>query len=191
MSNQIRIITILGFILASCIYLLSVYDNQRAISAPLTQAVAKTMNFSTYQNSTFGIRMQYPSDWKKVEDDRGSWFRNTNESVNVRVESITYQNQTLDQLRTRQIKLTGQQFPGRVLMESNATTIGDNYPAHKIVFTFPEEPSDLIGTKYKEMQVWTINDSRAYIISYFTTTDAYDNYLPAAQKIIDSFRILM
>jgi serine/threonine-protein kinase len=180
--NQTGLISILGFILAGCIYLMSTYDNG--------QAVGNTTNVSTYKNTTFGINLEYPSDWKKVEDDRGSWFRNTNESVNVRVESMAYQNRSLDQLALRQMNLTKQQFPGQVLAESNSTTIGHNYPAGKIVFTFPEEPADLNGTKYKEIQVWTINNSRAYIISYFTTMDEYDNYLPIAQKIIDSFRVI-
>lgn len=188
--NQISIISILGFILANCIYLMSAHDNQFAVSEPLTPAIGKATNVSTYKNYTFGINIQYPSDWKKVEDDRGSWFRNTNESVNVRVESMAYQNRSLDQLTIRQSNLTRQQFPGQTLAESDSTTIGDNYPAHKIVFTFPEEPNALNGREFKEMQVWTINNSRAYIISYFTTVDDYDNYLPMAQKIINSFRIV-
>ena len=39
------------------------------------------------------------------------------------------------------------------------------------------------------MQVLTVNSSGAYIVSYFTISDAYDNYLPVVQKIIDSFRV--
>ena len=54
---------------------------------------------------------------------------------------------------------------GRVI-ESNETTIGDNYSAHKIVFTFPEEPRNL-DAKFKEMKVWTLNGSQGYIIQLF------------------------
>ena len=87
----------------------------------------------------------------------------------------------------KQINGTGQQFPGQMLVESNETKIGNNYTGYRIVFTFPVIPADL--QKTKEMQVWTVNGSRAYVISYFTKIEDYDKYLPTAQKIIDSFRI--
>ena len=123
------------------------------------------MNFSPYENSSFGIKMLYPSDWKKIEDFRGSWFRNFNESVNMRIEIIPSGNRSLDELTSNQISLIEQQFPRQELIESNATTIGANYTGHKIVFTFPVQPRNL-ETKLKEMQVWTINGSRAYVISF-------------------------
>lgn len=157
----------------------------------LTSTPSKTLNFYTYENSTFGIRIQYPSDWKKVEDDRGVWFRTTNESVNLRVESLAYLNRTLDNLTKRQINLTAQQFPGRSIVELNSVTLRHNYPGIKIVFTYPEDPEDdLQAIRYKEMQFWTIRDGRAYIFSYFTTADAYDNYLPVVNEIIESFDII-
>jgi hypothetical protein len=182
-------ITILTLILVGSIYLVSEYDNRQASGVPLTSTVTNSVNFSTYQNSSFGIKMQYPSDWKQIEDFQGSWFRNANESVNVRVESVAYPNGSLGELTTRQVNLTEHQFPGQVIVESNETTIGDNYTAHKIVFTYPEAPSDPRRIIFKELQVLTINDIRAYIISYFTLADAYENYLPTVQKMIDSFRI--
>ena len=106
----------------------------------------------------------------------------------MRIEIIPSGNRSLDELTSNQISLIEQQFPRQELIESNATTIGANYTGHKIVFTFPVQPRNL-ETKLKEMQVWTINGSRAYVISFFTLADAYNNYLPIAEKIIDSFRI--
>jgi eukaryotic-like serine/threonine-protein kinase len=144
-------------------------------------------NFSRYENSSHGIKINYPSNWKRVDDARGTWFRNANESVNIRVESIPLLNRSLEKLTIRQINLTKQQFPGLELVESNETIIGNNYTAHRLVFTFPQQPSDLQRTK--EMQVWTLNGTRGYIISYFAIPDTYDNYLPIVHKIIDSFRI--
>ena len=187
-SNRAVVITVLSLVLASSIFLILEYVNQQPIAAvPSAHTVATPMNFSRYENSTFGISVQYPSDWKKFEDFRGSWFRNMNESVNVRVESTTFQNGNLEVFTMKQINGTGQQFPGQMLVESNETKIGNNYTGYRIVFTFPVIPADL--QKTKEMQVWTVNGSRAYVISYFTKIEDYDKYLPAAQKIIDSFRI--
>lgn len=186
-------IAILSLIFAGNIYLLTGYNDRQVMAesmTDLTSTPSKTLNFYTYENSTFGIRIQYPSDWKKVEDDRGIWFRTTNESVNLRVESLAYLNRTLDNLTKRQINLTAQQFPGQSIIELNSVILRHNYPGHKIVFTYPEEPTDLQAIMYKEMQFWTVRDGRAYIFSYFTTADAYDNYLPLVKKIIDSFEII-
>ena len=178
----------LSLVLINSIFLILEYVNEQPIAAvPSVHTVTSPMNFSKYENSTFGIRVQYPSDWKKFEDFRGSWFRNLNESVNIRVESTPFQNGNLEEFTMKQINGTRQQFPGQVLVESNETKIGDNYTAYRIVFTFPVIPADL--QKTKEMQVWTVNGSRAYVISYFTKIEDYDKYLPSAQKIIDSFRI--
>jgi hypothetical protein len=82
------------------------------------------------------MKIEYPWWWKKIGDSRGTWFRNLNESVNVRIETISYPNGTLDDLTIGQANLTRQQFPGQVMLESNKTSIGDNYPAYKIVLDF-------------------------------------------------------
>jgi len=181
-------ITVLTLILVGGIFLVFECENQMA-SGVSVLSNSTNSNFSTYQNSSFGIKMQYPSEWKQIEDFQGSWFRNTNESVNVRAESITFPNGSLDDLTTRQLNLTKHQFPGQKVLESNIATIGDLYTAHKIVFTFPEEPNDPRKILFKEMQVLTLNGTRGFIISYFTRADSYDYYLPVVQKIIDSFRI--
>jgi eukaryotic-like serine/threonine-protein kinase len=193
LSISIAAIVILGLILFNSLYYLTEYNDRQAIAESITVLPpnpSRAINFSIFENSSFGIKMLYPSDWKKIEDFSGSWFRSSNGSINVRVESIPYPKGGLKELTTRQVNLTGQQFPEQTIAELNSTTFGHDYPAGKIVFTFPEDPSDLQGITYKEMQVWTTKYGRAYILSYFTTADAYDNYLPIIKKIINSFEIM-
>ena len=115
---------ILGLILIGGFYLTSEYCNRHALATPSSSTVPNLLNFSPYENSSFGIKMLYPSDWKKIEDFRGSWFRNFNESVNMRIEIIPSGNRSLDELTSNQISLIEQQFPRQELIESNATTIG-------------------------------------------------------------------
>lgn len=165
------------------------HNNNYAFAIPLLELVSSALKYATYENASFAIKIDYPQEWKQVEDDRGSWFRNGNESVNVRVEILPSQNQTLDELTINQTNLTAQQFPAQKILESNETRIGDNYTAHKLLFTFPEEPSDPKGTNMREMKLWAINNGRAYVFSYFTTNNTFDIYLPIVQKMIESFRI--
>ena len=180
--------TLVSLILIGSLYFAGGSKNQLVAVTPFPSGLYAA-NFSTYENASLGVKILYPSDWKKIEDSSGSWFRNMNESVNLRIESIPFLNGGLDELGTEQINLTEHQFPGSNLVESNQTTIGNRYDAHRIVFTYPEVPSDLIP-KMKELKVWAANGSRAYIISYFTTIEEYGSYLSLAQKIIDSFTII-
>jgi hypothetical protein len=190
MSNRVMIIIILAVVIIGSNCLVQLINNDSYNSRSL-HAVSKTneTSFAKYENSSFGISIDYPSKWKQVEDDRGSWFRTENESANVRIESLPFQNQTLDQLTISQTNLTAQQFPDQKILDSNVTKIGNNYTAHKLLFTFPEEPADPKGTHMREMKLWTTNNDRAYIFSYFTTNDTFDSYLPVIQKMIESFSI--
>lgn len=146
--------------------------------------------FSAYSNSTLGMCIEYPSVWNKVEDNRGAWLEISNESTaHIRIESLPNKNnQTLDQFTTARINLTNQQFPGRELIDDNATIIGQNYSGHKIVFSHTEEPSDKKGARFEESQAWTVHKNRIFVISYFTVAKDYENYLPVFQNIIDSFK---
>jgi hypothetical protein len=151
---------------------------------------SKGVIFSTYSNSTLGMCFEYPPVWKKIEDSQGAWLKISNESsAHIRVEGLPNKtNQTLDQFTIARINLTKQQFPGREILNDNATLIGQKYPGHRIVFTHTEDPSEKKGLKFEESQAWTAYKDRIFVISYFTMAKLYDNYLPAFQKIIDSFK---
>jgi hypothetical protein len=191
LNPLVRFLIIILFVTGvSSIFIFSVSLEQyaRAIESSQPMAEKQISNFSNYTNSSFGMSISYPANWKKVEDYSGSWFRNSNESVNVRLERLPGQNLTINEVTNSQLNLTRNQFPGQKILESNTTTIGNNYPAHKIVFTFPEEPADPKGLILKELKAWTIGQNSAYVISYFTTNSSYSYYLPQITKMIGSFR---
>ena len=157
-----------------------------------------SINFLTYENPIFGIKILYPSNWDKQENTSSSSdnssirdivafsppFRNTSDIVGkliVQVDNIldikpitlaNYANDTVSDLR--------QDFRVR---ESN-TTLASN-PAYKIVYAGLEANVDL-----QAMMVLTIKGDRAYIISYTAEPEKYSYYLPTVQKMIDSFEIL-
>ena len=159
---------------------------------------SNSINFSTYENPIFGIKILYPANWDKQENSSSSNdnstlidlvafsppFKNNSDIVGkliVQVDNISnikpitlanYANNTISDLR--------QDFR---VSESNATLAGN--PAYKIVYTGLEASIDL-----KAMMVMTIKGDRAYIISYTAEPEKYSYYLPTVQKMIDSFEIL-
>lgn len=142
-------------------------------------------DFRTYENPEFGIRVQYPSDWGRLDlsflgtsadidfyplnDTSGA------KAVRIQVEQLPSQNMTLDQYTDTQINSTEGQ-----ILESNVTTLG-NLPAHEIVFT---------DVGLKTLQVWTLKDDKVYAITYVAEEEDYENGLQIAQRIIESFGII-
>ena len=51
----------------------SIYHHQQNVLAQISDTI-----FKTYENSTYGIFMQYPSDWKNVESGQFSQTNNFN-----------------------------------------------------------------------------------------------------------------
>lgn len=142
-------------------------------------------DFRTYENPEFGIRVQYPSDWGRLDlsflgtsadidfyplnDTSGA------KAVRIQVEQLLSQNMTLDQYTDTQINSTEGQ-----ILESNVTTLG-NLPAHEIVFA---------DVGLKTLQVWTLKDDKVYAITYVAEDEDYENGLQIAQRIIESFGII-
>jgi hypothetical protein len=156
--------------------------------------------FKTYENSTYGILMQYPSDWKKVEPGQSSqtsnfnivvgflspkesaFYRSPPAALSIGIQDLSpSQSITVDQYSGAQINFIRQQAS---VLESNTISLkgSNNTLAHKIVYINNE------GQKI--MQVWTIKANKAYHITYAANQTRYADYIPPVQKMIDSFKIV-
>jgi hypothetical protein len=151
-----------------------------------TITIAQTSDtFRIYENPTYGIQIQYPSDWGRLDlsflqDSADIDFYPLSDislakNLKIQVENLPFHNMTLEEYTNTQINPTEEN-----LLESNTTTLAD-IPGYKIVFTSIEG--------LKTMQVWTIKDDKAYIITYVAQEEDYENDLQIAQKMIDSFEI--
>jgi hypothetical protein len=169
-------------------------DLQRLVLFAVGMASKTEVKFLPYENPTYGIKIQYPSNWTKQESQ--------NQSSNLIVgfnsppgSAIGYltieggrqvpQNISLEQYTNASINLLRQSFPGFNLAESNATALA-GIPAHKIVYS-SLTPS---GRQLELMQVWTIKDGKDFIITYGALSKDFRSYLPTIQKMIDSFAFI-
>jgi hypothetical protein len=151
-----------------------------------TITIAQTSDtFRIYENPTYGIQIQYPSDWGRLDlsflqDSADIDFYPLSDvslakNLKIQVENLPFHNMTLEEYTNTQINPTEEN-----LLESNTTTLAD-IPGYKIVFT------NVAGLK--TMQVWTIKDDKAYIITYVAKEEDYENDLQIVQKMINSFEI--
>ena len=171
------------------LFCLSIIIITSLLSVSLTgqqTTVAQTNSkFITYDNPTFGVRIQYPSDWGRLDlsflqDSADIDFypladTSLAKNLKIQVKNLPFHNMTLEEYTNTQINLLEEN-----LLESSTTTLAD-IPGYKIVFTNIEG--------LKTMQVWTIKDDKAYIITYVAKEEDYENDLQIAQKMIDSFEI--
>ena len=171
------------------LFCLSIIIITSLLSVSLTgqqTTVAQTNSkFVTYDNPTFGVRIQYPSDWGRLDlsflqqsadiDFYPLADTSLAKSVKIQVNNLPTRNMTLEEYTNSQINPLEER-----LLESNTTTLA-GIPGYEIVFT------SLQGLK--TMQVWTIKNDKAYIITYVAQEEDYEKELQVAQKMIDSFEI--
>jgi hypothetical protein len=159
-----------------------------------TVTTTSSSPFLTYENPSYRIRIQYPSDWEKLEFSRRNIvviFRSPAENSSdtklenllIQVGNLPFQNISLEALNNVNIDTLRNSLVDFELVESTATTIAYN-PAYTIVYT------DRVGQdEHKTMQVLSIKEDKVYLITYTAEASRYDRYLPTIQKMIDSFRI--
>jgi hypothetical protein len=150
----------------------------------------------TYQNPDFGIKMQYPSNWIKQQDNlllhtivafnliHENIFDFTNTTLaelDIRVYNAP-QNETFAKLNIGQINTQGQVI---VTHYKNSTTTLGGLPALKISSYFFGDVSQ------KEMQVWTFVPSKNVLIEfiYIAQPSKYSLYLPIVERMINSVEI--
>jgi hypothetical protein len=148
----------------------------------------------TFDDPTFGVKLQYPSSWTKIQPGRSSPQANVDvvvaflhaegqqnislSRIGIGVQQLKSQNISLDQYTSNQIKTINRE--NATILESGKTTLAEN-PAHKAVFT--------LGNATKLMQIWTLKEDKAYIITYQANPSDFPRNLSTFQRVVESLRI--
>jgi hypothetical protein len=162
-----------------------------------TSTASANSSFLTYQNPDFGIKMQYPSNWTKQEDNLllhtiaafSLIHQNPFDFANVTLAEVDLrvynapQNETSTKLNIGQINTQGQTI---ISYYKNSTTTLGGYPALKI-----RSYSFGVVTQ-KEMQIWTFIPNKHVLVEiiYIAQPSKYSLYLPIVQRMIDSVEMV-
>jgi PsbP-like protein len=153
----------------------------------------------TYENSTLGIKMQYPSNWTKQTTGRGVAF-----TVLLSHRNSTNPEQFLAKLNASALRgfptnLTLKAMADRVVDSyrhflnnlqvqsySNTTLAGNN--AVKIVYSYADSKNNVFNAS----DIATISNDKLYVIQYYyyAKSPRYQSYLEAFQKMVNSFEIV-
>jgi plastocyanin len=149
-------------------------------------------NFLTYENPVTGIKIQYPSNWEKMEQQTGGLnvtFKSPPENpsdtfqeiLGISIMNLPSENISLNQVTDAHINTLNKSLPNLQINESTAATLADN-PAHTVVYTN--------NTRFEVMESWTVKGDRAYLVIYIAEAAKYSGYLPVIQQMLDSFEII-
>lgn len=150
-------------------------------------------NFQIYSNSAFGIKIQYPSNWLKLDLSRNSSsvlivaFKTPAGSplgsLNLLGGNVSG-NVTLAALVNTDINRLRQSEKIFHLALSAPATFAGN-PAHKIIYTTLAPR----GFEFKAMQLISLVGKKAYFITYAVPAANYAAYLPTIETMISSAKI--
>lgn len=145
-------------------------------------------NFQTYENPSYDLVIKYPSDWQieaSIRDGGVGVIEPNRESMvifngghEIKPEDNIH---SLDDLVKKMFSNSTK------LVEKNT----DNYfllghPAARIIFTMQ---NDLLNRQEKAMSLATIINNTAYTVVFTAPLEKYNDYLPIAQTVIDSYQL--
>src|SRR5215204_5386448 len=159
------------------------------VMVPAAALGTPQQQFQNYQSPTLGVSIQYPSDWKLLEESNDKLRFVKQEgfvTADVNVEEIDQSDATLPEYANTRVNELRTQRPDFQLLSFEPTMISNDIPAQKVVYTFDREED---GKTNKVMRIWSINEGKIYTLAYIAESSQYDRYLPAFQKMVDSFDI--
>jgi hypothetical protein len=160
--------------------------------------LAARPDFLTYENSDYKVKIQYPFDWIKSEENLNPYnvvtFFSTEQISNLLSSSavaqlyitVEYlpQNMTFDEYTNSYITNITKDIKDYRIIESAASNLAGNQ-AHKLVLYNYQSNQNV-----KSLIVWTIKGNNVYRISFIAEPGRYSDYLPIAQQMLNSFQII-
>jgi hypothetical protein len=157
----------------------------------IATASNSTNNYLIYENPTYGISIQYPSSWDKIEYSRIGLGAVGNDLVaNFLVPLLN----ASDHWREHFMIQILNQTKAKKLIPQSDTTLADKHGYKRLVNNTMEIFNLDSNTEHrlniKTMEVWVaIGNGNTCLLIYKAVAARYSDYLPTIQKMLDSFKI--
>jgi hypothetical protein len=168
---------------------------------PLTPP-GQQQQWFTYRDPSGTFVISYPSSWISVPGQNGGiMFKAPPETfsdnyvnaavliISDRLPSLTNSLQAMTEYKLKSYSVSN---PDDKLIQSQGTSLS-GLPAHMVVIQFLNVGNflDLWGIgKLMALEEWTVKDDKSYSILYITLVEKFESYLPVAQQMLNSFRII-
>lgn len=157
-----------------------------------------------YENTDFNIKVYYPSDWDVLEkyEDGNAVFKSPNEGiydfrkyVTIGIDDLSQNPYSLDEYTNLYVNAITEAHKDNKdfeILEIVPFALDGN-EGKKVIFrvataeieygSLPKE------TRMKILRIWTIKNNIAYIFSYVSEEENYDDFIDEANRMINSFKI--
>jgi hypothetical protein len=155
------------------------------------------ITFLPYDNPTYGIFMQYPSNWTAstsgLEDyiDLIAFYsplQNVSDSFPARLKisvPVYSQNISLQEYTNFILTTLNQSEQIDVRNSSEATVAG--YPGYRVVLANQPFPNSTLI--FYQMNTWTTIGNKVYLLTYEGEESTFNRHLPQVSQMLESLRI--
>ena len=162
-------------------------QNQQS-EATETTTVYKIPDF--YESPTLGIKIWYPIDWQVIDTTGLSFLSRVENSQDnfreaVSVSANLTQGKPLSEIMNGVVNSYKSSLNKFDLIKSDSDTTLANNTAQRLTYSFTDK-----GNRMKAMDTAVVKGENVYLIQYIAEHNQFENYMPLAQKMIDSFEII-
>lgn len=191
-----------SIVLFSAIKLFSASANKPQPSPAAQVASSSVVNsndreWQTYRDKNARLKVKYASNWQQedihniVTGEQVAFIAPASSSgskyqpnISIRIENLTDPHTTLAKYTQSTIAEINRYYQDANFVESSKTKLA-NRPANLVVYTGKDENSTIV----KNLEVWTIDRGKAYILTYKAEPDRYYESLGKVMTTIESFEI--
>lgn len=166
------------------------------------QSISSITNFLVYNNPSLGVKIQYPSNWEKIERD-DNYVRFSSPYVNnqdtlresfvVDISYLPFQNIFslkffIFDPKEGFIARSERDLTNFHLLSNSPITVS-NLPAYQLTFTETQMING-IPHNFKNLNIIIIKNDRVYTLEYYAEPSTFNTYLPIINRMLNSFQII-
>jgi eukaryotic-like serine/threonine-protein kinase len=161
----------------------------------ITSILTPSTKFAVYEDNEFQIKLDYPENWAKQKRDE-IFFKGiilipddsdindtTRNNLSVNIEDLSSTTVSLAQYTDSAVNEIKKFAEANNIVGPTDITVASNQGV-KVIFSTIEN-----GKELKKMQIWTLRQNKAYIITYTADRDKFDRYNSEVERVIKSFEI--
>ncbi|MBE9247773.1 serine/threonine protein kinase [Dolichospermum sp. LEGE 00240] len=190
----IQVLLITATILTTAGVLIAIYRHQNQVPPGEIQTIPGQL----FEDKQFGIEIKYPQDWKAEKQQYSPITGGTIAKISPNSSSLNLdvglfirvvlieKSQSLSEYNLAAIEQIQKSVKDVQILQQQPIKI-DNREGYQIVYRGQEQIGNF---RFKVMEIWTISNSKVYILTYRAEEKLYDPFLKdVEQTMIKSFHL--
>ncbi len=166
-------------------------------TSTLSKKIDNGISWQNYLDKAAGITIKYADNWDRKDinnvvtgenviftSPKQNYLDKYRENISIRIENLTNSQATLSSYTQSAIAEINRYYQDAKIVESSSSMLAKR-AANLVVYTGKDE--NLLSIK--NLEVWTIDHGKVYILTYKAEPHQYYQFLETAMKMINSFEL--